>query len=41
MRRFSLSHENRGIKPGNLMPAFRELAGEDLHALASYLHGLR
>ena len=33
--------DSQRIKPGNLMPSFRELAGDDLHALASYLHGLR
>ena len=33
--------ESQRIKPGNLMPSFREFALEDLHALASYLHGLR
>lgn len=29
------------IKPGNLMPATRTLAGEDLRALASYLESLK
>jgi cytochrome c oxidase subunit 2 len=28
------------IKPGNLMPSFREFRGEELRALASYLEGL-
>ena len=28
------------IKPGNLMPSFRELSGEELAALAAYLESL-
>lgn len=29
------------IKPGNLMPAFRELGGDELHALAAYMTSLK
>ena len=29
------------VKPGNLMPSFREFSGEELRALASYLAGLK
>jgi cytochrome c oxidase subunit 2 len=29
------------LKPGNHMPSFRELAGEDLQSLAAYLESLR
>jgi cytochrome c oxidase subunit 2 len=29
------------LKPGNLMPEFKELSAEDLKALAAYLEGLK
>jgi cytochrome c1 len=29
------------VKPGNLMPAFADLAPDELAALAAYLAGLR
>jgi cytochrome c oxidase subunit 2 len=32
--------QSQHLKPGNLMPSFQELGGEELQALATYLHGL-
>ena len=32
--------DNQTLKPGNLMPAYDNLTGEDLRALAVYLDGL-
>ena len=29
------------LKPGNLMPSFRDLPGEELRALAAYMDGLK